>query len=37
VLLTLLGWLPGQIYALVIVCGDPKVRAREADVFVSAA
>ena len=31
VLLTLLGWVPGTIYALIIVCCDPKVIASEAN------
>ena len=30
-LLTLLGWLPGQVYALFIVCTDSKVVASEAN------
>ncbi len=30
-LLTLLGWLPGQVYALFIVCTDSKIVASEAN------
>lgn len=29
VLLTLVGWLPGQVYALYVVCIDPRVRSSE--------
>ena len=36
VLLTLIGWLPGQVYALYIVCTNRRIVAAETD-FIAAA